>query len=479
MAVNDQTSTPVRPFGLARIVQAAAVTTVLATVLAAAGGVWAAGSATRCDQPQAAPASPAAAQTENTDAFALGDPYLRIVDVGPGEAKLQIASKSFVKSGGAGPVVHLTGAIHIADAGFYTSLQTMLDKMDVVLFEGVRPKGGSRLPADATDDQRQTATKDRVEMVAGIVKAMWEATGTMPRSLAEIGEAKPKLKSMLDDLAIDGWGKPIGIEVIGAEAKPADKTVDTDSASEKNADAGKSIRVFSNGKDHQTGGGGLSGDVEKIVTAPKSGAAKNKNLQEKLAKAFGLSYQGEAMNTGKPNWRSSDLSIDQIIQRAKESGGDASMLLSMLDGNSMLAKLGGFVLGFIEASPALRATMKVTLVEVLANADPEAGGAALGKGGGALMKVIIEDRNDVVLSDLEKIISSEPNIKSVSAFYGAGHMADMEKKLASRYGYTPGETVWIDAVLLSAKEMGISEKDFAKMRKSASASAKSMIKKAK
>jgi len=474
MAVIDPTSRPFLPLGLSRIVRTVAV----ATVLAAAGSAWAAGSVTRFTEP-AAPTSQPPAQAEAASGFALGDPYLRIVDVGPGEAKLQIASKSFVKPGGSGPVVHLTGAIHIADAGFYTSVQTMLDKMDVVLFEGVRPKGGSRLPADATDDQRETATKDRVEMVAGIVKAMWEATGSMPRSLTEIGEAKPKLRSMLEDLAIDGWGKPIGIEVISTEAKPADKTGDAGISTDKNPDAGKSVRVFSNGKDHTVGGGGHGGDVEKIVTAPKSGAAKNKNLQEKLAKAFGLSYQGDGMNTSKPNWRSSDLSIDQIINRAKESGGDASMLLSMLDGNSMLAKLGGFVLGFIEASPALRATMKVTLVEVLANADLEANGAALGKGGGALMKVIIEDRNDVVLDDLAHIITLEPNVKSVSAFYGAGHMADMEKKLISRYGYAPGETVWIDAILLSAKEMGISEKDFAKMRKSASTSAKNMMKKAK
>ena len=450
--------------------------TAIATGLAMASSLWADLAIRGMDEPAAAVTQPAN-NTASVANFAIGDSYLRIVDIGPGEAKLQIANKSFVKPSGTGPVVYLTGAIHIADAGFYTSVQSMLDTMDVVLFEGVRPKGGSRLPADATDEQRETATKDRVEMVASIVKAVWEASGTMPRSLAEIGEAKPKLESMLEDLAVDGWGNPIAIEVINATSKPAGNADDSKTATEKSSNAGNSIRVFSHGKDHAAGGDGHSGDVEQIVSAPKSGPSKNKNLQEKLAKAFGLSYQGEAMNTSKPNWRSSDLSIDQIIKRAKESGGDASLLLSMLDGNSVLAKLGGFVLGFIEASPALRATMKVTLVEVLANADPQASGAALGKGGGALMKVIIEDRNDVVLDDLAKIMAGEPRVKTVAAFYGAGHMADMEKKLVGRYGYEPGEVVWIDAVLLNAEEMGINEKDFAKMRKSAAASAKGLMKK--
>lgn len=427
----------------------------------------AASCATALGQPPTTPA-PSATTTATTtpaqppNSFAIGEPYIRIIDSAPGQAKLQIASKTFTRAGNPGPVVHLTGAIHIADESFYTSLQKLLDSLDVVLFEGVRPQGGARLAPDATDAQRAEATTDRVKMVASLVRQLWESSGERPESLAAVASSKPKLKSIIDDLAIDGWGRPISLQLVPGTPKP-DGTPGPDS-----------VRVFSRGKGDAPGGDGHEADIAELVAAPAGKAAKTSNLQERLAKAFGLAYQGEAMNTGKPNWRSSDLSIDQIIKRAKESGSDASLLLSMLDGKSLMAQLGGFVLGFIEASPTLRATAKITLIEALAHADPASQGAALGKSGAGLMKVIIEDRNDIVLDDLAKIIQTEPEIRSVSAFYGAGHMEDMEKKLAARFGYVPGEVLWIDAVTLDAKQLGVSERDFKRMRETTAAQMKTM-----
>lgn len=420
---------------------------------------------TALGQAPAAGTAPAAAANQAQAAgksFAIGEPYIRMVETAPGQARLQIANKTFTRSGKPGPVVHLTGAIHIADESFYTSMQKLLDGLDVVLFEGVRPQGGARLAADATDEQRAEATADRVKMVASLVRQLWESSGERPESLAAIATSKPKLKSIIDDLAIDGWGKPITLERVPGAPK-ADGTA-----------GAESVRVFSRGKGDAAGGDGHEADIAEVVAAPAGKVAKSSNLQERLAKAFGLAYQGDAMNTGKPNWRSSDLSIDQIIKRAKESGSDASMLLSMLDGKSFMAKLGGFVLGFIESSPSLRATAKITLVETLAHADPSSQGAALGKSGAGLMKVIIEDRNDVVLDDLAKIIETEPKVRSVSAFYGAGHMEDMERKLAARFGYVPGEVEWIDAVTLDAKQMGLSEQDFKRMREATAKQAKAM-----
>ena len=422
--------------------------------------------------------------------FALGQPYIRMAEISPTRAQLQIASKSFVPKSGTigGPVVHLVGAIHVADAGFYSTAQQMLDGFDVVLFEGVRPEGGGRLPANATAAQRAETSADRVKVLATLVEQVWHTTGTMPTSVGELIELKPKLKSVLEELAVDGWSKPIVIERAGGPHGAADEK-----------ELGRSaVRIVSFGSDGVEGGETQAADIVQIVSQPTrsaKAAGKQKNLQERLAKAFGLSYQGDEMVTtsvaarksaespskpaaqdgaAKPSaastesatgqWRSSDLSIDEVIARAKAAGSDAGMLLAMLDGDSLMSKLAGMVLGFIESSPALRAQAKVALVQVLATADPAQSGAALGKSGAGLMKVIIEDRNEVVLGDLAEIIKREPKVRTVAAFYGAGHMADLETKLVERFGYQPGEVLWMNAVTLDAKELGLSEREFKRMR---------------
>ena len=60
--------------------------------------------------------------------------------------------------------------------------------------------------------------------------------------------------------------------------------------------------------------------------------------------------------------------------------------------------------------------------------------AQLGKGFG---EVIINDRNQVVIDDLKKIIETEPQAKNIAVFYGAGHMNDMVDRLKDQLGYEP------------------------------------------
>ena len=77
------------------------------------------------------------------------------------------------------PDLWLVGVAHIADASFYKEINSLLDPMDIVLFESVRPTG-SRPPGGATDEERIASTTLSMEFVADIAKRTAEETGEIP-----------------------------------------------------------------------------------------------------------------------------------------------------------------------------------------------------------------------------------------------------------------------------------------------------------
>ena len=76
-----------------------------------------------------------------------GAKFIRVVEEDDGGVvRLEIAIREYGPIAGEGPVVSLAGAVHIADAVFYERLQSYLDALDVVLFEGVKPPGAGEDP---------------------------------------------------------------------------------------------------------------------------------------------------------------------------------------------------------------------------------------------------------------------------------------------------------------------------------------------
>ena len=64
------------------------------------------------------------------------------------------------------------------------------------------------------------------------------------------------------------------------------------------------------------------------------------------------------------------------------------------------------------------------------------------------MKVIVVDRNQEVFKDLAKVLAEEPGVKSIAIFYGAGHLADMEKRLTKDMGFAFRDDRWFTAMSL-------------------------------
>jgi hypothetical protein len=111
-------------------------------------------------------------------------------------------------------------------------------------------------------------------------------------------------------------------------------------------------------------------------------------------------------------------------------------------------------------------TFKVIMIEMLG--DPtllDVGLEQLGKGFG---EIIVNDRNQVVIDDLKKIVEREPQVKSVALLYGAAHMPDMAQRLTEQLGYVRNnkhETEWLPAIRVDLKNSKVPPSQIDAMRK--------------
>ena len=202
------------------------------------------------------------------------------------------------------------------------------------------------------------------------------------------------------------------------------------------------------------------------------------SIQHTMASALGLVFQLSAIDYDRPQFRNSDLTIGQLQQllaggtnQPGESGGSAPAsrefqeLLQVMDGSSMLGTLLHVGLKFIGSSPKLQAMTKVVLIETLGQMT---GDMSQIKGMPPeiqrLLSVIIQERNKVVLDDLRKELHTVRPPKAISIFYGAGHMADLEKRLRSELRYRPRGEVWLTAMSVDLRESGLSAAEMEAMR---------------
>jgi hypothetical protein len=85
---------------------------------------------------------------------------------------------------------------------------------------------------------------------------------------------------------------------------------------------------------------------------------------------------------------------------------------------------------------------------------------------GTFFKVIVEDRNKVVMEDLVRIIEDKPELKSIGVFYGAGHLPGMDMDMLA-LGYERGPVTWFPGVVVDLKAAGITAAEAAQYKKMA------------
>ena len=320
-------------------------------------------------------------------------PYMRVVDADDNTVRLDLAVKFFTPSSGRGPTIALAAAIHIADAPFYELAQHYLDAQDLVLFEGVGP---GHEKGDATPAARVEQSREHLRAVAIMLERYKALKGEYPTSLDALVKTVRQHDALkgtrLQRATIDAWKRPLRYQRV-----------------DPGAGGGPGFALVSLGADGKEGGEAENADL-RFADQPalkKAELTPGGGIQNDLADALGLAFQLNKVDTGKPNYRNADMTLEQLQARMKETGGDMGAMLKMMDGSSMMAGVVKLGLGLIKASPQMQATVKVMLSEMLRDmGDDISRIKGVPKSMQALMKTLIDDRNQTVIDELKKELAS-------------------------------------------------------------------------
>jgi general secretion pathway protein G len=352
--------------------------------------------------------------------------------------RLEVAIREFRPPAPDQPAVFLAGAVHIGDRAYYERLQEFLDSRDVVLYESVKPAGLGAPEHDPVMDDaaRVKKTERRIRFLAIATEEFRREQGRLPESLDELaGRGDPRIGSLVRLSASDAWGGVI-------------RFVLTDKGP-------RGFDITSLGADGAEGGEGPARDLRFADQRPLSAEERGGGhaLQEEIARSMGLVFQLDAMRHEGANWRNSDMSIDQVQRRLDEEDAGGDMIFTMLDGSSFMAKLATGLLRFIGSTPSGQAMLKLMIVELLGRAEELMG--AMPGNMGAMLDVLVVDRNKVVIADLRRVIAEEKGVRTVGIIYGAGHLPDLHERLVGELGYEPAGDQWNTAIDIDLDAAGI------------------------
>lgn len=167
-----------------------------------------------------------------------------------------------------------------------------------------------------------------------------------------------------------------------------------------------------------------------------------------LSDALGLDFQMLDIDYRKENWTNVDMTMEELDKLNKEaSGGKPSQfdqVKGMLDPNSPTSKMLGTVLKM--ATPGMKEAIKITMIQA-AGAEETPGLDP------ATERIILTARNKVVVDALAAGFAQPSPPRAIGVFYGAKHMADLQKTLVEKYGYRLDEKRWFAAADADPKKV--------------------------
>lgn len=215
--------------------------------------------------------------------------------------------------------------------------------------------------------------------------------------------------------------------------------------------------------------GGWSGAEFSRARAPGNSEA---TLQSDLAHALDLAFQLESVNYAHSNFHNCDLSMEAVqglmISQSRQQASSAppaeqnegenafAQLMAIMEGRGWIGRLVQQGVRMIAADARLQAKTKLTFIEVLGRLQGDLARAqALPPEMTDLLKVLIHRRNQKVVRDLRKALNEKGGPASIAVFYGAGHMADLDRRVCRQLGYRPDADVWLTAFEVDLAQYGI------------------------
>ncbi len=378
--------------------------------------------------------------------------YLRVTEGDDGVMSLDIAITTFASEEDAdAPTITLVGVAHLGDGEYYATLQDLLEQHDLVLYESVMPDGVNR-SAFENDEQRQAYTRSALTFVWAQAIAFENTRGRHPKSLQELSEFSNSRDSRTGDWiahATDGWGQPLQYDC---------------------TDDGACV-LFSYGADGATGGAEYDTDIfsfEPDIAAKAAAYAQapDDQLQAQLAEALNLEFQLDSINYARDGWLCSDMTMNELNDAMTARGLDFGPISSTLAGTSLSGTIVKVLLGIMKVANAMLDgaivdMFKVVMIEMLG--DEQIMEQGLEQFGAGFGDVIIGDRNQVVMDDLEAVVGAA-EYETIAVFYGAGHLPDFETRLREQLGYEPVVKRWEPAISVDLASSSIPEQQLRQLR---------------
>jgi hypothetical protein len=193
------------------------------------------------------------------------------------------------------------------------------------------------------------------------------------------------------------------------------------------------------------------GLAEEVKQGPGT-VNRDAGIQKQLSDALGLRFQLDAIDYRRPNFVNSDLPVEDVQKEVEERAGAGdetktnetfNMLMQAIQGSGQAADMLKPMMAFLTATPEMRETTRLMLIEVLARAEEM---VALVKNVSPEMKdlfeVLLTERNAIVMRDLHTQLARLKSGESVAIFYGAAHMPELAKHLRTEFKYAPGTVQW-------------------------------------
>jgi len=202
------------------------------------------------------------------------------------------------------------------------------------------------------------------------------------------------------------------------------------------------------------------------------------SLQSTLAASLDLAFQLEAIDYTPRHFQNSDLSLDQLQalllrnvaeSSEEESAGTANpafgALIQAMDGSSWLGTVLHMGVKLLGSSPKLQAMTRLMLIDMLGQLEGDLTQIqGLPPDMKELIRVLIRERNKVVMRDLRSALAKPASLRSIAVLYGAGHMDDLEKRLVSELDYRPVEDTWLPAITVQPARAGLTASETAMIR---------------
>jgi len=210
---------------------------------------------------------------------------------------------------------------------------------------------------------------------------------------------------------------------------------------------------------------GVDGDRAAFRAAGKEKAPERSTLQANLARSLGLAFQLHVIDYSPEHFMNSDVSSRQLLalfegrelpEKEEDAKEHLEHLLQTMEQTTVTGQLGAAVLDFLEQRPGWSRGMRWAMVHTLGSVQGDLSTyAGLPESMRVFMEVLIDRRNDVVLSDIREQVATLEEGGTIAVFYGAAHMYDFHERLMQEYGAEEVDVTWKNAFCANLQRSGL------------------------